>query len=225
MIRLFGDRIEQRRRREAERARGVLAECLATPLPDRATPAGELPVLAVDFETTGLDPTRDKLLSIGFVAVNGTEIDLGTAASFVINAGAEVGQSATVHGLTDDQLAAGCPLEEAVAATVAALKGRIMLAHFADIEENFLDAACRSLFGAGLPLASIDTMMLQQKIRDDNNERGSIRLWGARERWGLPVYRAHEALTDALACAELYLAQLTELGMDTSLKKLLGWSH
>lgn len=68
-------------------------------------------------------------------------------------------------------------------------------------------------------------MMLQQKIRDDNNERGSIRLWGARERWGLPVYKAHEALTDALACAELYLAQLTELGEETPLKKLLAWSH
>lgn len=135
MIRLFGDRIDSRRRREAERARGVLSECLTTPLPDRATAAGELPILAVDFETTGLDPGQDKLLSVGFVAINGTEIDLGTAAGFVINANAEVGQSATVHGLTDDQLAAGCPLEEAVAATVSALSGRIMLAHFADIEE------------------------------------------------------------------------------------------
>ena len=38
-----------------------------------------------------------------------------------------------------------------------------------------------------------------------------MRLWTARERRGLPVYRAHEALTDALACAELYLAQRAEL--------------
>lgn len=225
MIRPFGDRVDQRRRREAGSARGVLAECLAAPLPDRSTPAAELPLLAVDFETTGLDPVHDKILSVGFVEVNGTEIDLATARGFVINAEVEVGQSATVHGLTDDQVAAGCPLEEAISATVAALRGRILLAHFADIEENFLDSACRPLFGAGLPLVSIDTMMLQQKIRDDNNERGSIRLWGARERWGLPVYKAHEALTDALACAELYLAQLTELGPSAALKKLASWSH
>ena len=42
-------------------------------------------------------------------------------------------------------------------------------------------------------------------------EGGALRLWAARERRGLPVYRAHEALTDALACAELYLAQAAEL--------------
>ena len=38
-----------------------------------------------------------------------------------------------------------------------------------------------------------------------------MRLWTARERRALPAYRAHEALTDALACAELYLAQRAEL--------------
>ena len=40
---------------------------------------------------------------------------------------------------------------------------------------------------------------------------GAMRLWTARERRALPAYRAHEALTDALACAELYLAQRAEL--------------
>ena len=42
-------------------------------------------------------------------------------------------------------------------------------------------------------------------------EPGALRLWAARKRRGLPVYRAHEALSDALACAELYLAQRAEL--------------
>ena len=44
-----------------------------------------------------------------------------------------------------------------------------------------------------------------------SRQAGALRLWTARERRGLPVYRAHEALTDALACAELYLAQRAEL--------------
>ena len=38
-----------------------------------------------------------------------------------------------------------------------------------------------------------------------------LRLWRARRRYGLPRYRAHDALIDALACAELYLAQTAEL--------------
>jgi len=40
---------------------------------------------------------------------------------------------------------------------------------------------------------------------------GALRLSTARAHVGLPRYAAHEALTDALACAELYLAQRAEL--------------
>lgn len=218
------DRVDSRRRREVRGARGALRDCLTTPLPDRKTPATRLPLLAVDFETTGLDPATDDLLSVGFVAVNGLEIDLGSAGQFMIRGASDVGQSATVHGITDDTLAAGGSLEDAIAATVRALRGRVLLAHFADIEENFLDRACRALFGAGLPTLSVDTMMLQHHVLEESTTLGSVRLWGARERYGLPVYRAHEALTDALACAELYLAQVHELGVGTTLRRLVRWS-
>lgn len=220
----LADRVDSRRRRAAPHARGVLRDCLTTPLPDRNTPATRLPLLAVDFETTGLDPATDDLLSVGFVAVNGLEIDLGTAGSFMIRGASEVGQSATVHGITDDTRAAGGTLEQAVTATVDALRGRVLLAHFADIEQNFLDRACRDLFGAGLPSLCIDTMMLQHRLLEQSTTHGSVRLWGARAHYGLPVYRAHEALTDALACAELYLAQIAELGERTTLRRLARWS-
>ena len=43
---------------------------------------------------------------------------------------------------------------------------------------------------------------------------GALRLWTARERYGLPAGRPHDALGDALACAELYLGQVAELGRD-----------
>ena len=42
---------------------------------------------------------------------------------------------------------------------------------------------------------------------------GDLRLWRARKRYGLPVTKSHDALGDALACAELYLAQTAELGV------------
>ena len=39
-------------------------------------------------------------------------------------------------------------------------------------------------------------------------EAGALRLGAARERYGLPRYPAHDALTDAIAAAELFLAQV-----------------
>ena len=200
-------------------ARGRCATYLEAPLPDLGTPLAELRLLAVDIETTGLDPRRDRVLSIGWLPVDGGRVLLGGAARVVVRdegGAGGVGQSATVHGLTDDRLAGGVPLEDAVARLLEALAGRVLLAHFAQIETGFLAAVCERAWGAGMPCVVVDTLELEAALggrRSGGASRsgGALRLWAARERRGLPVYRAHEALVDALACAELYLAQRAEL--------------
>jgi DNA polymerase-3 subunit epsilon len=217
-VSLFRRSPEQRRERALRAASpGPLRDHLAVPLPGLGTPLADARLLAVDIETTGLDPRRDRVLSLGWVPVDGGRVVLGGAGRVVVRdeGGAGVGQSATVHGLTDDRLADGVPLEAAVARLLAALTGRVLLAHFARIETGFLSAACERVWGAGLPCVVVDTFDLERRVVAGGwgaePERGALRLWTARERRGLPVYRAHEALTDALACAELYLAQRAEL--------------
>ena len=53
----------------------------AEPVP-RGTPISELALLAVDFETTGLTPATDHVLSVGMIDVVGLSIPLGTATNF-----------------------------------------------------------------------------------------------------------------------------------------------
>jgi DNA polymerase-3 subunit epsilon len=218
----FGSTPERRRAKALRQARpGPLADHLAVPQPALDTAPEALRLLAIDVEATGLDPASGELLSVGFVPVDGGSIDLSGAAHYVIASGAAVGQSATIHGLTDDAVAGGVPLEEAVSAVLAALTGRVLLAHFARIELGYLSAACERLWGAPLPLRAIDTLELQDRVVRSrlslDPREPNLRLWPARERFGLPVYRAHHALTDALACAELYLAQVAELEQRGSL--------
>ena len=216
---LFRRSPEQRRERALRTAApGPLRDYLAVALPGPETPLADLRLLAVDIETTGLDPRRDRVLSIGWLPVDGGRIELGGAGRVVVRdtgGAAGVGQSATVHGLTDDRLAGGVPVEEAVARLLDALAGRVLLAHFAQIETGFLAAVCERAWGAGMPCVVVDTFELERRVVAGGwgaePARGALRLWTARERRGLPVYRAHEALTDALACAELYLAQRAEL--------------
>jgi DNA polymerase III subunit epsilon len=215
-VTLFRRSPEQRRERALRTAApGPLRDYLGVPSPALDTPLAEVPLLAVDIETTGLDPRSDRVLSLGFVPVDGGRVVLGGARSTVVRDAGGVGQSATVHGLTDDRLARGVPLEDAVAGLLGALTGRVLLAHFARIETAFLGAVCQRAWGAGMPCVVADTFELERRARaggwGSEPPRGALRLWAARERYGLPVYRAHEALTDALACAELYLAQCAEL--------------
>lgn len=204
----------KRRDKAAARASGALADFYAVPAPADETPADELRLLSLDFETTGLDAGCDQVLSIGFVPIDGPTIQLGGAAHRVLKVTTEVGQSAVFHGITDDQIASGTPVEDAVADTLAALSGRAMLAHFAKIETEFLSLLCERLYGAPLVVPVVDTLVLQDRLVnrgfDDESLAGQLRLWNARTRYGLPVYKAHNALTDAVATAELYLAQVAE---------------
>jgi DNA polymerase-3 subunit epsilon len=182
-----------------------------------ATPFAELEFLVVDVETTGLDPRRDHVLEVGWVPVARGEVVLdgvrGTAVR--LPAGVDVGESAVLHGLTDDDLAAAPELADVERELRAALQGRVLAAHHARIELGFLGRALHDGPSGAAALFVVDTMTLQRRLivgGDGEPPPGSLRLDAARRRFGLPRYAAHRAATDAVATAELLLAQVAELG-------------
>lgn len=183
--------------------------------PADRTPVADLRLLAVDLETTGLSFAHDAILSVGVVPVDGGRIDLGRARRWLVAHG-DPGAAVTVHGLTHDDLAAGRPLPEVLAELREALAGRVLLAHHAAFETGFLRAAHRSLGEQPPEPSVVCTLRLQRRVLAQAGlhepPRGALRLWQSRARFGLPAVRAHDALGDALACAELYLAQVAELG-------------
>lgn len=202
----------QKSKRKIRRVTGALQEFYQQPCPEASTSLKSLPLLAVDVETTGLKPKEHQIVSIGWVPVDGLEIDLRGAGYCVIRGseGFSVGSSAVIHQLTDDEIAAGISLEEAISTLLAALQGRALLAHFAAIEKDFISAACEQIFGAPLQVPIVDTFAMERKHMENMSTypRGEdLRLARVRSRYGLPNYSNHHALTDALACAELYLAQ------------------
>lgn len=194
-------------------------------LPGPRCPVRDLPLLALDLETTGLDPARDEIVAVGLVPVDGTIVQLSGAWGEVVRPSSErgVGQSAIVHGLTDDALAGGSGLGDVVTGVLEALRGRVLLAHHTAIEVGFLIRACRRLQVAVPDVrVVVDTVRLQRRVLGRGRTLGhghddELRLGAARAHFGLPAYPAHDALTDALACAELYLAQVAHLGGEGAL--------
>lgn len=188
----------------------------------------ELELVAVDLETTGLKPSRHEILSVGMVPLRGLSIDLSGARQLAVRPSGRdgVGQSATVHDITDDVAAAARPLEQVLPEVLTALEGRVLLAHHAPIEVGFLTRACRACGQVPPWLTVIDTVLLQRRVLRRGHAaahvaEGELALPAARRHLGLPRYRSHEALTDALACAELYLAQVAALGEDLTLSQLV----
>lgn len=220
--------LEQRRRKLLKRCpQGPLADYLRVPFPDPKLEAREVEYLAIDLETTGLDPRQHEILSVGFTAVRQWHVRLADSAHYLVRPSGEIPEeSAVVHRIFDDLSASGEALEAVIPRVLEALTGRVLLAHHARIETGFLSAACRRLYGCPFLTPVADTLALERRWlvqRGNVVHTGGLRLATLRNYYHLPRYPAHNALSDAVAAAELFLAQVEHRsgGHPMQLKRLL----
>lgn len=179
--------------------------------PPATGPVGDAAALAVDLETDGLDPVADHIVSAGWLPITGQVLSGAGAEHIVVAAPGERSREAVaVHGLTDSDVARGVQLREMLKPFYTALAGRVLLAHFCDIELSFMRQASIQAYGAVPPLVALDTMIIEveRRRRRGIETRDSLRLLDLRSEYGLPAYENHHALGDAHACAELFLAQM-----------------
>lgn len=203
---------EVRRKRLLKKApKGALKDFLAVPFPNIDTEINVLPILSVDFETTGLNAFDDKLLSVGFVEIVHQQIKLDSCYHEIINTKQTLqADNVIIHQITDSQKKAGKPLAEVVEQLLKALAGKVMLVHFGRIERQFLNQACLELYGMAPVFPMIDTLALAKRKLDQRDiayHPSELRLTSLREKHQLPSHFAHNALNDAIATAELLLAQ------------------
>ncbi|MBI1423118.1 MAG: 3'-5' exonuclease [Gammaproteobacteria bacterium] len=221
--------LEWRRQRALRRApAGPLHEYLQHPFPDRNQDYRQARYLAIDLETSGLDPKRDHILSIGCVEISANAIELGSARHIIVSSDQTLSEdSVVIHRLTDDVIAEGESVAAALTDLLRQLAGKVLLAHHATMDVGFLRRACQRVFAGNLLVPVVDTLALAQQQSARRNEivgGGGLRLGALRERYHLPRYQAHNALSDAVAAAELFLAQAAERAGDEphyALKRLL----
>lgn len=204
---------EAKRKRLLKKApEGALKDFLSVPFPDLNTPFNDLPILALDFETTGLDAKADKLLSVGFVTMEHEQIKLSTCYHQIIKTKEQLEESnVIIHHITDDQKDRGEKLRIVIEALLKALAGKIMLVHFARIERQFLTQACLELYGMSPEFPIIDTLVIAKRQLDKRDvayDPSELRLSNLRHKYQLPDHHGHNALNDAIATAELLLAQI-----------------
>ena len=205
--------LDARRRWWLERVPdGPLKDYYRVPFPSPGADIRSIGFLALDFETTGLDFAGDEILSIGFAVMRGRTLCMDHNDHYLVRpSGAIPEASAVVHGILDDHIGDALDLEDALARLLRALSGRVMVAHHAPIEYRFLTNACDRVYGFPFLGPVVDTLELETRSFRHQNQpmkAGALRLANARERYGLPRYRAHNALIDAISAAELLLAQI-----------------
>lgn len=193
----------------------VMQHYLSQPFPAPNTRWDQVEIVSLDFETSGLDAEQDQILSYGKVHIHNSVIKLNSAKHELIQAEKPIPEkSAIIHHITDDLASEGRPLSQVLPELLETLRGKIMLVHFNKIEQSFLDAACRRLYGSPFLIPTIDTLLLAERVLTRQNHAvmpDRLRLFHLRDDFKLPGYKAHNALNDAITTAELFLVLESEI--------------
>jgi len=187
--------------------------------PAADTPLEDVEFVALDVETTGLDPRKHSVVSIGLVPMTLDRILSNQAWHTVVRPrGDLVEESVAFHQITHTDVSQAPRFEAIMEKLLQHLAGKVVVAHYHRIERNFFENAMRRCCGEPFQFPMVDTMEIEARLHPKRKPGWMMRLMGktpvsirlgdSRQRYGLPSYRAHHALTDALATAELLQAQV-----------------
>jgi DNA polymerase III subunit epsilon len=175
----------------------------------RGWPPEDVELVALEVETTDLDPESAELLSIGAVPIRGRRVVLSDRFEALLrHDGPTHAASVRIHRLRAIDLTSGLPPAEALAQFCHWLNGRPVLGYCVDFDRAVLDRALRA---GGLPPLDVVAYELRSLHRLANSNVDGhdgvlpdldLILRDA----GIPPLARHTAIGDAVATALAYLA-------------------
>ena len=187
-----------------------------------------LPLVAFDTETTGLDPYHgDRIIEFAAVVFtlspDGTITDR-TDHAFMINPGREIPREITrITGITEKDVAKAPPFEEVAKQIHGLFKGAITVAHNYPFDLAFLT---QEFERCGLswpePMAEVDTFDLSKKYFPEAKKH---RLVDFCKRLDVVLENAHRATEDAAACGQSFITLARQRNVDDHLQSLIDWAE
>ena len=176
------------------------------------TPVGLVRFILLDCETTGLDPKKDRLITIGAVAVVGGEILLDDTFEALLEVSYN-SPAVTVHGITREQSREGVPEQEALQAFLEYLGDGVIVGHHIGHDIASLNIAYERHGGFSLENLSLDTMELALSLEKagafgETDAFSEFSLDALCSRFGVIPHDRHTAAGDAFITAQVFLRLL-----------------
>lgn len=163
--------------------------------------------VALDLETTGLDPEWDSIIEIGMVRVRRGEVV--AEYSTLVNPGMPIDDFiAELTGITNDMLAAAPALPEVLPAARDFLGDDIILGHNINFDINFIYDNCEYQGLKPVSNGYIDTMRISRRVLPDLKHH---RLGDIVNALGVDHAQAHRAIGDCHATIDCYKALLAHI--------------
>lgn len=163
--------------------------------------------VALDLETTGLDPEWDCIIEIGMVRVRHGKV--AAEYSTLVNPGMPIDDFiAELTGITNDMLAAAPALPEVLPAARDFLGDDIILGHNINFDINFIYDNCERQGLTPVSNDYIDTMRISRRVLPDLKHH---RLGDIVNALGVDHAQAHRAIGDCHATIGCYKALLAHI--------------
>jgi DNA polymerase-3 subunit epsilon len=169
----------------------------------RRTPLTGARWAAIDCETSGLDPARDRLLSVGAVCVSEGRIELaGSLAARVKQEAPSEAANILIHGIGGDAQMAGLPVNPIIQDLGQRVGDAIPVGFHAPFDEEVLRRHGFKARERWVDLATLLPALFPERKARLLDE------WLAQ--FGIPAQERHDALGDAFSTAQLLLVALAE---------------
>lgn len=164
---------------------------------------------AIDIETTGLSPEKEKIIEIGAVKYeDGVQKEVFSTLVHPQIAGLPA-RITELTGITEEMLKDAPEEEEAMRSLLCFLEGEtVLLGHNLPFDYSFLKVAAGRL-GELFEYRGIDTLVLARQCCPDMPSKTLVAMC---EAYAITNEHAHRAYEDACAAAELYFCLYKQFG-------------
>lgn len=161
-----------------------------------------------DCETTGLDPKKDDIISIGAVKIKGNKILTDEAIHIYIKQKEDISHtSITIHQIRNCDLVGAILLEDAIEQFLNYIGNRTLVGYYLEFDVAMINKYIKPMFGITLPnkQEEVSALYYDKKIARIPQGNIDLRFDSILEDLALPNLQAHDALNDAVMVAMMYI--------------------
>jgi DNA polymerase-3 subunit epsilon len=168
-------------------------------------------VVCFDCETTGLNPSQDKIVSLSAIKIRGTEILSSQSLNLKFKQQQGINpESIVIHGLRNMDVEQGLDEQVAIRQFVEFIGSRPLVGYYLEFDMAMVNAVIKPWLGIKLPNQRIEVSELYHKkfYKDwlqPEHEVFDLSFKTILSKLNLPSLGQHDAFNDALMTAMIYV--------------------
>ena len=164
--------------------------------------------VCLDCETTGLNPKKDEILSIGAVIIKGNKILMRETLNIFVKPSKDVTEeSIKIHQIRPVDLENAVDPKEAILKLLKFIGNRPIVGYYIKFDIAMISKYTKKYIGISLPNHQIEVSSMYFKTRKKSSEYEFIDLKfdTIMKELGIPELGKHDALNDALMTSMIFL--------------------